>query len=246
MTISVIMVCFNSEKTIERALKSVLKQKVHPDELIVIDGGSTDDTLAKVNSFGDLVSMIISEPDSGIYNAMNKGLKLASCDIIGFLNSDDEYSSDDVIQKIKKSFNENQGTKIFVSGVDYLEANGGLSRRWRLEKVESFEFGWHPPPPGFYASRSLLLELSGFNEEYRIAADFDLMLRSFLVTDISDIVVDDGKIVNMYLGGASNSSIKNILKGNAEIRKAFAKNGKKVTIIYTLKRLMKKLLNKWR
>lgn len=239
------MVCYNSERTIQRALSSIQRQKVLPDELIIIDGGSTDKTLEIVRSFRDLVNVIVSEQDNGIYNAMNKGLKLASGDIVGFLNSDDEFSGDDAILKIKRPFSINKEIKIFVSGVDYLEANGSLSRKWRLEKIEPFVSGWHPPHPGFYAIRTLLMDLNGFNEVYRIASDFDLMLRSFIATEMSDIYVDDGKIVNMYLGGASNASLKNIFQGNAEIRMSLTDNGIKVTKMYTLKRLMKKLINKW-
>ena len=239
------MVCYNSERTIERALSSIQRQKVLPDELIIIDGGSTDKTLKIVKSFGDMVNVIVSERDNGIYNAMNKGLKLASGDIVGFLNSDDEFSGDDAMHKINEAFRINKKTKIFVSGVDYLDANGSLSRRWRLEKVKPFVSGWHPPHPGFYASRTLLMDLNGFNEAYRIASDFDLMLRSFIATEINDIYVDDGKIVNMFLGGASNASLRNIFQGNAEIRRSLTDNGIKVTIMYTLKRLTKKLINKW-
>jgi glycosyltransferase involved in cell wall biosynthesis len=245
MTISIIIVCFNSGKTIGRALESIRKQVVLPDEVIIIDGGSIDNTLQVVQSFDDLTDIVISESDTGIYNAMNKGLKLASGNIVGYLNSDDEFSSHDVIFKIKEAFNRNIGSKIFVSGVDYLKTNGSLSRSWRLESVQPFELGWHPPHPGFYARRSLLTRLGGFNEEFRIAADFDLMLRSFEVTEINEIVVDHGKVVNMYLGGVSNASVRNVLKGNSEIRRSFANNGKQVTIIYTIKRIAKKFLDRW-
>lgn len=245
MTVGVIMVTFNSESTIQRALSSLRNQSEKVDELIVVDGGSTDNTLAIVSCFDDVVTRVITEPDSGIYNAMNKGLGLSQSDIVGYLNSDDEFAHTTSVKMIKDNFKKNCGIKIFISGVDYLEPDGVLSRQWRLNGIGHFISGWHPPHPGFYAKRSLLLNLGGFNENYRIASDFDLMLRCFLSVEKEEVAVDDGKIVNMYLGGASNSSLRNILKGNAEIRKSFVSNGINVTILYTLRRLTKKLISKW-
>lgn len=245
LKVGVIIVCYNSATTIRRTLLSIQCQTLQPDELIIIDGNSRDDTLGIIKEFSHLVTTLISEKDGGIYNAMNKGLEIATSDVIGFLNSDDEFSSSSSLETVKQGLLSKPKAKIFVSGVDYLSNDGSMARRWRIRKVESFESGWHPPHPGFYASTRLLKKLGGFNEDYQIAADFDLMLRVFSNVNVEEVVVDNGKIVNMYLGGASNASLKNILKGNAEIRRSFASNGKKVTIMYTVKRLMKKLLVKW-
>lgn len=240
------MVAFNSESTIQRALISIRNQSVKVDELIVVDGGSTDSTLAIIDGFHDIVSLVISEPDSGIYNAMNKGLRLIKSDIVGYLNSDDEFAHINCLKSIKENFKLNCSAKIFISGVDYLKSNGVVSRQWRLKGLGSFKSGWHPAHPGFYASRELLIKIRGFNEDYRIASDFDLMLRCFLLVEKEDIIIDNGKIVNMYLGGASNASFKNIFKGNSEIRKSLASNGINVSILYTPKRLTKKLISKWK
>ena len=238
------MVCFNSGATIRRALESIAFQIVQPDEVIIIDGGSKDNTLEILNDFSCLPLKVLSEPDNRIYNAMNKGLILSQSDVIGFLNSDDEFSDLGSLARVKESFVNDSQAQIFVSGVDYVKSSGVVSRKWRIEKIQSFESGWHSPHPGFYALRELLLTLNGFNEDYRIASDFDLMFRSFLTVKNENIIVDAGKIVNMYLGGESNASLKNILRGNKEIRHSFRSNGIKVSLVYTIKRLINKILSK--
>ena len=247
MTIGIITVTFNSQNTIRRTLESIYIQSLLPNEVLIIDGASSDKTLNIVKEYeSKLPIRILSEEDDGIYDAMNKGAKNSKSDVIGFLNSDDEYSDDKVIARIHSEFSRNKNLEIFVSGVDYMNSDGSLSRKWRLNGLKPFRSGWHPPHPGFYTLRKLLLELNGFNQCYEIAADFDLMLRAFEKVDNENVVVHSDKIVNMYLGGASNAKISNILKGNREIRHSFRSLGIRVTYTYTIKRIIKKFFSKWR
>jgi glycosyltransferase involved in cell wall biosynthesis len=246
MTISVIMVAYNSSKTIARALTSIMNQSRLPYEVLLIDGKSEDETLRIAARFKNSIPLkVISESDEGIYNAMNKGLHLASGDVVGFLNTDDEYSDKDSLNRVYKAFKDNSDIEIFVSGVDYLNNDNKISRKWRLNGIKPFQSGWHPPHPGFYASRKLLLQLDGFNEHYAIASDFDLMLRAFEKVDSENVVVDKDKVVNMYLGGTSNASISNIIKGNREILNSFKTQEIRVTYLYTVKRIVKKCLSIW-
>ena len=245
VSISLIVVCYNSATTIRRALDSIEAQTKQPEDLIIIDGNSQDETLKIINEYSHLVTKLVSEDDKGIYNAMNKGLALASMDVVGFLNSDDEFSGSTSLEIVGKAFSDNSNARVFVSGVDYFRKDKTLSRKWRLISVETFKSGWHPPHPGFYAETKLLIGLGGFNEVFSIASDFDLMLRAFNCVKKNEVVVDRGKIVNMYLGGTSNNSIRNILSGNSEIRTSLRDNGIKVTWIYTFKRLSRKIFIKW-
>ena len=245
MNISIIMVAYNSSLTIARALESIKKQTRPPYEVLLIDGNSKDDTLKVAKRFNSSLPLkIFSESDNGIYDAMNKGLRLAKGDIVGFLNTDDEYSNKDSLERVYKAFEENSNTEIFVSGVDYLKSENKISREWRLKGISPFYTGWHPPHPGFYTKRELLLNLKGFNESYKIASDFDLMLRSFQCVENEQVHIDKKKLVNMYLGGASNASFQNILLGNREIRASLNSMGFRVTWLYTLKRLVKKYFSK--
>lgn len=241
--LTIVMVSYNSEKTIARALDSIFKQTRQPDEVLVIDGDSTDKTIRIIESYDCSYLRYTSEKDDGIYNAMNKGIKRAQGNILGFLNSDDELSDSQCLERIMSVFDRNEKIKIFMSGVDYVKSNGTISRKWRLNDIQPFKSGWHPPHPGFYAQRDLLRSVKGFEEKYRIASDFDIMLRCILRVERDSLFVDKGKVVNMYLGGASNASIKNILQGNKEIRHSLRSNGFAISILYTVKRLTQKFLS---
>lgn len=245
MTIGIITVCYNSEKTISRTLKSIENQSVIPDELIIIDGGSSDRTLNIIQEFKNLPIKIVSESDDGIYNAMNKGLKMCSSDIVGFLNSDDSFYDDSCVSRIKRSFEGNAKLRIFTSGVNYVKADDSITRKWRVAKADmNFTSGGHVPHPGFYIQRQLLTKIGDFNESYKIASDFDFMLRAFNLVNHDEVHIDQGALVNMLEGGASNANIRNILRGNAEVRSSLKSNGYKVDLTHTITRLVKKLLQR--
>ena len=241
-SISIITVAFNSEKTIKETLESVRNQITKPNQYIIVDGGSTDMTLSILQDYSDIITDIISEKDDGIYDAMNKGLSLVNCDIVGFLNSDDTYIDKYVLDRVKSSFEE--GVKIFCGGINYVDSSGFIKREWLLrDSRNNIQGGWHPPHPGFFCKNSLYQKLGNFNLDYKIAADFDLMIR-FILSNMTEIKIYPYPLVNMKLGGASNVSLKNILIGNKDVRTSLKSLGFNVGFFYTIRRMFSKLIQK--
>ena len=227
MKISVITVCYNSAKTIGHTLRSVHKQTHGDIEHIIVDGGSKDNTLEVVAAEGVHVAKVVSERDNGIYDAMNKGIALASGEIIGFINADDFYASPSVLTTVAAAFEKSgadccYGDLCYVSQVDPTRT----VRYWRsVDFVPgSFETGWCPPHPTFFVRRSVYQRLGGFDLSFRIAADFELMARYLEAARISSHYIPE-VLVKMRLGGTTNRSLSNIVKQNAEIRRALKKLG---------------------
>ncbi|HNW74011.1 MAG TPA: glycosyltransferase family 2 protein [Bacteroidales bacterium] len=226
MKISVITVCHNSEPHIAKAITSVLVQS-HPDlEYILIDGGSTDRTPEIIRSFGDRINRVFSGPDKGLYDAMNKGLRMASGEVAGFLHSDDFFVNETVIAKIARIF-EQTGTDAVYGDIRYVDRNdsgriltnrtAGTFRRWKLK------MGWHPPHPAFYVKRDLLIRYGGFDDSFTISGDYDLMLRLLAVHRIHCCYLPE-VLVMMRVGGISNRSMSNIRKKWKEDHRAMKKN----------------------
>jgi glycosyltransferase involved in cell wall biosynthesis len=243
MKITVITICFNSEKTIGESLRSVREQTYTNIEYIIVDGDSTDNTLDIVAADGKHVTKLISEKDNGIYDAMNKGIALASGDIIGFINSDDFYASNDVLTDVAAAFllsgaDSCYGDLCYVSQRD----SAKTVRYWRSADFipGSFKNGWCPPHPTFFVRRSVYERLGGFDLNFRIAADFELMARYLEVAHISSCYIPQ-VLVQMRLGGTTNKSFRNIFKQNIEIIKAFKKLGLKFSIF---KFLLHKLVSR--
>lgn len=243
MKISLITVSFNSEATIRETLESVKLQENNGCELeyIIVDGGSTDSTLKIVNEYSEIINVLISEPDKGIYNAMNKGIQISTGDILGFLNSDDTYAYNNVLSDITNLFLSNKNLDLIYGDVDYVDPHGTVKREWRCGKQKSFMKGWHPAHPTFYIRKSLLTKHGGFDEDFKIASDFDLMLRYMEVLHCKGYYLNK-VLVKMKLGGESNRSFKNIIKGNKEILLSFKKYKLKPRPFYTLFRWISKLL----
>jgi len=181
MKITIITVCFNSAKTIENAIQSVMSQKYHDLEYIIIDGGSSDGTLDIIEKYKDDILLCISEPDDGIYDAMNKGIQRASGDVVAFLNSDDWYVSDaDVFNKVEKYFTDS-GADI-ISGYIYYVSNEGIKRKVPLDKMtnENILFGAVYPHPSMFVKRALFLKLGCFDTSYKIAADNKWIIDAYM------------------------------------------------------------------
>lgn len=246
MKVSVITVVWNNEETISACIDSVLSQTHKEIEHIIIDGESTDKTIEIVRSYGNQVSKFISEKDNGIYDAMNKGIVLATGDIIGILNSDDFFSNNMVIETIVNEFENNNIDAVFadLDYVDYHDENK-VKRRWRSKPYfeSAFTRGWHPAHPTFYVKKDIYDKYGLFDLSFDISADFELMLRFIEKEKIKTSYIPN-VLVKMREGGASNRSIKNILLGNKNIRRAFRKNGVKLDPLYTQKRLLKKAWQK--
>lgn len=239
--ISIITATYNSADTVIDAIESVNNQTYDNIEHIIIDGGSKDDTVNVVKRLGKRVSIIISEPDKGIYDALNKGIDVATGDIIGFMHSDDIFYDNQVIEKIASVFSSSEVGSVY-GDLEYVQKDdtNRVVRKWvsgnfKLDKVKS---GWMPPHPTFYMKRENYKKLGGFNLEYSIAADYDSILRYLFKYKISTAYIPE-VLVKMRVGGASNKSIENIIKKSKEDRLALKSNN-----IPWLKALLMKNLTK--
>ncbi len=244
MKISIITATYNSEATIRDTLESVNAQTYPHIEHIIVDGNSKDNTLDLVKKYGKRVSLIISEPDKGIYDAMNKGIRAATGDVIGILNSDDFYATNSIIEKIVDTIKRTECDSLF-GNLDFVAAKNPtkIIRHWKSSPFiqGSFIKGWHPPHPTFFVRRVIYEKYGGFDIAFEVSADFELMLRFLEKHKISTHFLDE-TIVKMRYGGESTGSIKKIISGNKNILKAFEKNEIKVSPFYTINRFAKKAI----
>jgi glycosyltransferase len=228
MKVTVITVCFNSAASIAATLDSVAAQTHRPIEHIVVDGSSTDDTVAIVRARGAHVARLISEPDRGIYDAMNKGLALATGDLIGFLNADDEFAHPDVVASIARAAQSDPAADAVYGDIVYVRADrpDEVLRYWRSGEFRRSRlyFGWMPPHPTFYLRAARLAQIGRFDDQLRIAADYDFILRSLSRPNARAAYVRD-VLVRMRAGGASNHSVKAILRKSREDLRALRRNG---------------------
>ena len=225
MRISVVTVTLNSAATLEDTLISVRAQTGIEVEHIIVDGGSTDGTLALVDRYRDRLGPCISERDSGIYNAMNKGLALATGEYIGFLNSDDYFASPDVLSSVARK--SRAGQMDCLCG-DIVIIDSGR-RPLRYMRSRSFRpslltYGVSLPHPAFYMRTDLLREMGGFAEQYRIASDFDLILRLFARARLRFESIDKLLAV-MRVGGASSAGWASTQKATREIADILNRHG---------------------
>lgn len=220
--VSLITASWNSARTIGDTLRSVAAQTYPDIEHIVVDGASKDETLAVVECEGRHVAKLVSEPDKGIYDAYNKGLKLATGDVIGFLNSDDFYCSDDVIAQVAEAF-EDPAIEAVHAELVYVdpEDTSKILRHWRSRPCNrrNLRRGFHPAHPTLFLRRSVYERAGDFSLAYRQSSDFEFMSRIFYVHGIKDRYIP--KIwVKMRAGGATGGSLLSIRKQNLEMRRA--------------------------
>jgi len=229
MTISIITICYNSASTIEDTVKSVLAQDYPDIEYIIVDGASKDNTLEIVNRYKEKISKIVSEPDKGIYDAMNKGIALCTGELIGILNSDDMYSSENILSHVVKKITEEKTDSLY-GDIIYVERDKmeKIHRYWKSEpfKRENFRKGWMPPHPAFFVKREIYQKYGLFRTELTTSADYEIMLRFLYKEKISACYLPE-VITKMRLGGISNISIKNRIRSNKEDRMAWRMNGLK-------------------
>jgi len=243
MKISIITVSYNSAATIEDTIKSVLAQKYPDLEYIIIDGGSKDGTLEIVEKYKGNITKIVSEPDRGIYDAMNKGISLTTGDIVGILNSDDYYDHNTVLSEVAACF-VSQDLDACYGDIKYID-RADMTKQVRFwcageYKKSKLSHGWVPPHPAFFVKKEMYNQSGIFNTDFRIAADYELMLRLFL----KDIKVKylDATLVCMREGGFSGQSYKQRKKGWAELKRAWIINGLSVPKFFILRRLLSKVL----
>lgn len=226
MKISIITVVLNNKSYIEDCINCVLNQSYKNVEYIVIDGGSTDGTVDIIRKYEKFISMWISEPDSGIYDAMNKGIRLTTGEVVGILNADDVYNNNLVLNKIAGVFVESS-VDVCYSDLVYVDKYNlsKVIRYWKSHDYLDglFGRGWAPPHPTFFVRRAVYEKYGVFDLNYKLAADFELMIRFLGRFNIASVYIPT-VLVKMRTGGATNKSVINIIKQNIEICRAGKKN----------------------
>ena len=242
MKISVVTVSFNSADTIEETIRSVARQRYAEKEHIVIDGGSTDGTIDVLQRQATLMRWQ-SEPDRGLYDAMNKGFALASGDIVGFLNSDDFYQHAEVLSKVADVMKDERVDACYADLV-YVRPHDTqrVVRYWKSREYQNglCRTGWLPAHPTFFLRRRILEEHGGFDLEFPRQADFELSLRLFEIHHIHAVYVPD-VWVRMRTGGVSNRSILGVIKGNIEAYRACRKNRIRVTPFFVFRKMLSRI-----
>lgn len=240
--ISIITVCYNSEKTIYDTLKSVANQGDVEIEHIIVDGASKDTTLAIVGQFHH-VTKAISEPDNGIYDAMNKGLSLATGDIVGLLNADDFYVDDTVLAQVAKVF-EDSSIQACYADLVYVDQNdtSRVIRYWKSEdfKPGLFKRGWMPAHPTFFVRKEVYDRYGNFDLQFARQADFELTMRFLEIHQIKSKYIPK-TWVKMRMGGASNNSINGVIKGNIEAYRACKKHQLNVGPFFIVKKVLSRI-----
>lgn len=224
MKISIITVSYNSAKTIEETLKSVKNQTYSDIEYIVIDGASKDETISIIKNYQDIISYWVSEPDKGLYDAINKGISKATGDYIGIINSDDTFYETDTIEKIAKFLSKNSNLDA-ITGDIVQHQNNKIIRKYSSSKwsPEKLKIGFMAPHPSIFIKTHLFSKYGSYKSGYKIAADYELIIRFFLKHNIiykySDIIT-----TSMAVGGASSSGYKSYKIITDEIKRAFEEN----------------------
>lgn len=232
MKISIITVCYNSEKTIKDTIESVLTQSYINFEYLIVDGKSSDKTIEIAKSFNDPRIKIVSEEDNGLYDAMNKGVKLATGDIIGIINSDDVLYNKNVFSTIINNFDDN--TDIVYADVLYMNEDFTKTVRNYISGEKSSNY-WCPAHPSMYVKKSIYDNLGIYNTKYSICSDYDFMVRC----NINDVKYKyvNAYFVKMRYGGASNG-LKNYIKNFNECYHVLKSNRIKCPLLKTIKRTL--------
>jgi len=241
--ISIITVVYNNNLTIKDAINSVLSQTYKNIEYIIIDGASSDGTVEIIKSYGDKITKFISEPDSGLYDAMNKGIELATGDVIGILNSDDFYIDELVIEKVVKVFEEKRVDSLYADLL-YVKPDNLLKTVRYYDSSQfnpsKFAYGWMPAHPTFFVKKEIYKKYGVFRKDLKIAADFDLLTRFLYTHKISYFYMKE-VLVKMRVGGVS-TSFSSIWINNIEALRVCRENGIKTNIFKILSKYPSKIL----
>jgi glycosyltransferase involved in cell wall biosynthesis len=247
MKFSIITVCYNAKAFLASAINSVKAQDFLKTEYIIIDGGSYDCTIEVVESFSDCVTHFVSETDDGIYDAMNKGLVLASGDVIGILNSDDFYPNPSVITEVVQAFSDNPSVDMILGNIDFVRRHD-LTKPVRFYSSFNFRpwmmrFGFMPAHPAAFIKRSAYEKVGAYKLGYKIGADFEWFVRAFLVHKLSFVKIDK-TLVRMREGGVSTSGFKSYWLSSKEQVRALRDNGIYSNLAFVLIRLPIKFFHK--
>jgi glycosyltransferase involved in cell wall biosynthesis len=226
-TISVVTATYNCAHTAAECLASVAEQVYPYREHVVVDGASTDSTMAILTAHAQQLAVLKSEPDAGIYDALNKGIALARGDVIGFLHADDLYANPNVLAQIAKAF-EDPALCAVYGDLQYVTKTNTAQvvRKWRSSPFTPnlLAWGWMPPHPTLYVRREWYERIGGFDTRYRIAADYLSILQMFSQADFKSVYLPK-VLVKMRLGGESNKSLKNLVRKTAEDWRALRSTG---------------------
>lgn len=227
LKVSIITVVYNNVETLRETIESMLSQDYADVEYIIVDGASTDGTVELVKSYGSRIQQFVSEPDRGLYDAINKGVKLASGEVIGLLHSDDLFCNKQSVSKIARAFQENPTADSVYADLFYVDKDDTrrVVRNWVSGdyKRKRFIFGWMPPHPTFYVKRAVYEQHGLYDTDFKSAADYELMLRFLYKHEITTHYIHD-TLVKMRVGGESNRSLKNRIRANKEDFWAWKKN----------------------
>jgi glycosyltransferase len=246
MKISIITPTYNSEDTIEDTLKSVCNQSFSNYEHIIIDNKSTDNTLGIVNRYKNKSNLIVvSEKDNGLYNAMNKGIKLATGDIVGIINSDDFFSSDEVFSLVINIFSSNSNIQGVYSDLEYVSRKdkNKVVRFWKSGECNESKLkrGWIMPHPTVFLRKEVYDNFKKpFREDLSLAADYEFLLRLIKIKKINFYYINK-VFVKMREGGVSGGSLKQRINGWKQLRKSWKINGFKVPSFFIVKRVLNKI-----
>ncbi|MDP2894012.1 MAG: glycosyltransferase family 2 protein [Sulfurimonas sp.] len=243
MKISIITVVWNNKKTIKDAIESVLGQTYKDIEYIIIDGASSDGTVDVVKCYGDKISKFVSEPDRGLYDAMNKGVALATGDVVGILNSDDFYIDNGVIERVMKEFEKSQVDSVFADLVYVKSDNLNKVVRYYDSShftPQRFAYGWMPAHPTFFVRRWVYEKYGLFRTDLKIAADFDILARFLYTYKISYSYMKE-VLVKMRLGGVS-TSLSSIWINNIEQLRICRQNSIDTNIFKIISKYPSKLM----
>jgi len=244
MRVSIITVSYNSEATIRGTIESVFAQDYSNIEYIIVDGASKDGTMDIVREYGDRIDVVISESDKGIYDAMNKGIRVATGDVVGILNSDDFYADDSAVRQLIECM-ETAGSDTVYADLAVVDARDTM-RVVRYYNSSTFHperlcYGWMPAHPTFMVKRKLYEAYGGFSLDYRIAADFEMVARLLHTAGVSYTYLPV-VVIKMRVGGVSTSGLKGSWVLNKEIVRACRANGIKTSLLRVLLKIPAKLM----
>ncbi|PQJ72086.1 glycosyltransferase family 2 protein [Polaribacter butkevichii] len=231
MKISIITVCYNSAKTIEKTFKSVANQTYTDIEYIVVDGGSKDTTLEIVEKYKKIVSQSVSEPDKGLYDAMNKGIKMATGDLVGILNSDDIFTDESVLENVA-NFHKQNNIDASVGNIIQFNEEGKTVRKYSAKNwnPEKLKIGFMPAHPAIFFKRELFDQFGNYQLDFTIGADYELITRFFLKHKIS-WKFSNITTTSMLIGGLSSSGVSSYQLISKEINKALTRNNIKFSYL---------------
>lgn len=241
LKLSLVTIVYNAQDTVGQCIESVISQNYPDLEYIIIDGGSTDNTVEVIKKYLPYINILVSEPDNGIYDAMNKGIKLATGQVVGMLNADDRFADHEVLQTVAKAFEQQRAGAVY-GDLDIVNGHDRIIRKWRSGQCGdgSFNLGFMPPHPTFYCRRQLFEKFGFYSLEFGSAADYELMLRFMHGHKINSIYLKK-VMVKMRTGGVSSKNLTNRIMAWQHDLKAMRKNKIRLPLVTLMLKPFRKI-----